>query len=422
MTDFYAVIGKPVAHSKSPLMFNSFFKNKGIDAYYSRIASESLEDAIETCQLLGVKGINITMPYKKELLEKVDVIGKDAKEVEGVNTLVFGKQLKGFNTDIFGALMPLKKIFGSLENKKILVIGAGGAARAALYAYKKERAVCYLANRSIQKGKDVAKKYNAFFLPLSEVNSVLKDMDAVVYTVPVKIDLDISLLNSNSVFFTVIYKQHFFKKECELRGIKYISGEEWLIEQGKVSCSIFGFKCEKNDAFKPVNGIKTPDKISLIGFMGSGKTSVGKRLAEKLNYDFIDLDKEIEKGEGKTIPAIFDKYGEQYFRKLEQTYLQKFLEKEKIILATGGGIVNTGECFEILNKSFFNVYIYGEITNFYKRTENSSRPLRTDFNSFVNLFENRKDNYFKLSDLIVNTSNKEIEAVSDVILYEICKL
>lgn len=422
MTDFYAVIGKPVAHSKSPLMFNSFFKSEDIDAYYSRIASENLEDALETCKLLGVKGINITMPYKKELLEKVDFISKDAKEVEGVNTLVFGKQLKGFNTDIFGALMPLKKTFGNLENKKILVIGAGGAARAALYVYKKERAVCYLANRSRQKGKEVAKKYNAFFLPLSEVNSVLKDIDAIVYTIPVKIDLDISLLSANSTFFTAIYKQHFFKNECEMQGVKYISGEEWLIEQGKVSCSFFGFNCEKTSAFKPVGGTKPPDRIALIGFMGSGKTSVGKRLAEKLNYHFIDLDKEIEKGEGKTIPVIFNQYGEQYFRKLEQTYLQKFLEKGKIVLATGGGIVNTKECFEILNKSFFNVYLYGEIKNFYKRTENSSRPLRMDFNSFVNLFENRKDNYFKLSDLIVNTSNKEIEAVSDVILYEICKL
>ncbi len=422
MTDFYAVIGKPVAHSKSPLMFNSFFKSEGIDAHYSRIASENLEDAIEACKLLGVKGINITMPYKKELLEKVDFISKDAKEVEGVNTLIFGKQLKGFNTDIFGALMPLKKTLGNIENKKILVIGAGGAARAALYAYKKEGAICYLANRSVQKGKNVAKKYNAFFVPLSEVNSVLKDIDAIVYTIPVKIDLDISLLNSNSVFFTAIYKQHFFKDKCEMQGVKYISGEEWLIEQGKVSCSIFGFNCEKTNAFKPVGSTKPTDRIALIGFMGSGKTSVGKELAEKLNYKFIDLDMEIEKGEGKIIPAIFDKYGEQYFRKLEQIYLQKFLEKEKIILATGGGIVNTEKCFEILNKHFYNIYLCGEIKDFYQRTENSSRPLRMDFDSFINLFKIRSDNYFKLSDLILNTSNKGLKTIADIILYEISKL
>ena len=422
MTDFYAVIGKPVAHSKSPLMFNSFFKSEGIDAYYSRIASENHEDALETCKLLGIKGINITMPYKKELLQRVDFISKEARDVEGVNTLVLGKQLKGFNTDIFGALMPLKKTFGNLENKKILVIGAGGAARAALYAYKKEGAICYLANRSVAKGKYVAKKYNAFFLPLAKINSVLKDMDAVVYTIPVKIDLNISLLSSNAVFFTAIYKQHFFKKECEHKFIKYISGEEWLIEQGKVSCSIFGFNCEKTSAFKPINGIKTPDRIALIGFMGSGKTSVGKELAEKLNYHFIDLDKEIEKGERTTIPDIFNKYGEHFFRKLEQTYLQKFLEKEKIIVATGGGIVNTEKCFELLKQYFYNIYLCGEIKDFFKRTEYSERPMRTDFKSFVSLFEKRKENYFKLSDLIVNTSYKEMNKISGIILYEICKL
>ena len=421
MTNYYAVIGKPVAHSKSPLMFNPFFKSVGIDAHYSRIASQTLDDALKTCKLLGIKGINITMPYKKELLIKADYVSDEAREVEGVNTLLFGEKTKGFNTDIYGALNPLKRFFNSLTGKKILVIGAGGAARAGLYAYKREGAICYISNRSEDRGKIVAKKYNSLFVPLNEVNSVISQVDAVVYTIPVEMGLNISLMKPQSVFFSAIYKKHFFQAQCKERGIKYISGEEWLIEQGRVSCAIFGFDY-KDESFKPQCCAKSIKKIALTGFMGSGKTSIGKVLAEKLNYSFFDLDSEIERGEGKTIPEIFKMCGEDYFRKLELKYLEKIADKNKIVVATGGGIVNTEQCFKLLEKFFFNIYLFGDIDDFYRRTENTSRPLRMDFNSFKNLNTKRMDTYYNLSDLIVNTSLYSEKEAVEIIYYELSKL
>ena len=421
MTDYYAVIGKPVAHSKSPLMFNSFFKRMGIDAHYSRIASQTLDDALKTCKLLGVKGINTTMPYKKELLTKVDYVSDEAREVEGVNTLLFGEKTKGFNTDIYGALNPLKRVFNSLSGKKILVIGAGGAAGAGLYAYKKEGAVCYISNRSEERGRIVAKKYNSLFIPLNEVNSIISQVDAVVYTIPVEIGLNISLMKPQSVFFSAIYKKHFFQSQCKERGIKYISGEEWLIEQGRVSCTLFGFNCE-GKGFKPQGFSKNIERVALTGFMGSGKTSIGRVLAEKLNYSFYDLDGEIERGEGKKIPEIFENYGEDYFRKLELKYLEKIADKNRIVVATGGGIVNTAQCFKLLEKFFFNIYLCGDVEGFYRRTENTPRPLRMDFNSFKSLYEKRLNAYYKLSDLIVNTSLYSKEEALGLIFYELSKL
>ncbi len=420
---YFAVIGRPVAHSKSPLMFNYFFKKNKLDCCYSRIASENLKEAIDTCRLLGISGINITMPYKKELIAMADYISSEALDVEAVNTLLFEKDtLKGYNTDIYGATVPLKRCLGDLNRKKILIVGAGGAARAALYGLKKEGAECVVANRSVEKGQNVSTKFNAGFIPLDKVNTVLKNIDAVVYTVPVKIDFDLSQLKSSSVFLSAIYKQYFFKDECDEKGITYIPGEEWLIEQGRVSCSIFGFDCEGDKFGNFPEKVKKPDRISLIGFMGSGKTSVGRILAEKLNFSFVDLDKEIETGEGMYIPEIFEKHGESYFRKLEVYYLKKFKDKKGIVLSCGGGIVNTDEAADILNNLFFNVFLCGKLNILYERTENSSRPLRTNISRFEKLYRERFKNYFILSDLIVDTSHKDQDKLAGLIYYELSKV
>ena len=89
-------------------------------------------------------------------------------------------------------------------------------------------------------------------------------------------------------------------------------------------------------------------RVILIGFMGVGKTSVGKKLAKKLNFDFIDTDYEIEILANKTIPDIFEQDGEEHFRKLESTILEKFIKKEDVVISTGGGIITTKENYNIL--------------------------------------------------------------------------
>ncbi len=277
---YFAVIGRPVAHSKSPMMFNYFFKKNKLDCCYSRIASENLKEAIDTCRLLGISGINITMPYKKELIAMADYISSEALDVEAVNTLLFEKDtLKGYNTDIYGATVPLKRCLGDLNRKKILIVGAGGAARAALYGLKKEGAECVVANRSVEKGQNVSTKFNAGFIPLDKVNTVLKNIDAVVYTVPVKIDFDLSQLKSSSVFLSAIYKQYFFKDECDEKGINYIPGEEWMIEQGRVSCAKVGFD------WKDFGGIKE----KLLEEIEEVEESYRKGNREKIEEEVGDL-------------------------------------------------------------------------------------------------------------------------------------
>ena len=87
-------------------------------------------------------------------------------------------------------------------------------------------------------------------------------------------------------------------------------------------------------------------RVILIGFMGVGKTSVGKRLAKKLNFDFIDTDYEIELVEKKSISKIFEQDGEKYFRKLENNLLKDLVKNDNIVISTGGGIITTKENFD----------------------------------------------------------------------------
>ena len=416
----FAVIGKPVSHSKSPLMFNSFFEKKGINAYYSRIASQNFSDAVETCKLLGISGINATMPYKKELLEFVDTADSYAKKINGVNTAVFGEKIKGYNTDIFGATIPLQKRFAKLQEKKVLIIGAGAAAKAALLGLKEKKAECFVSNRSRDKGIALAESFNSRFVPFEELNSILAEIDALIYTIPVKIPLNVSLMKNGSVFFSAIYKSRFFEKECVKNGIKVINGEEWLVEQGRKSCEFFGFgNCGKD--FGEFQKSKNMERMAFTGFMGSGKTSIGRLFAEKIGYRFIDLDEEIERGEGISIPEIFEKYGEDYFRQLEANYLEKFSNFSKTVIASGGGIVSREKTFNVLKDNFFNIFLCGAISEFYSRTKNSSRPLRKDFDFFKSLYLKRLDAYFSLSDLALNSSNKSIENCVNLLFYELSK-
>lgn len=102
-------------------------------------------------------------------------------------------------------------------------------------------------------------------------------------------------------------------------------------------------------------------KIILIGFMGVGKTSVGKQLARKLNFNFIDTDYEIERLTNKSIPDIFEQYGENYFRKLENSILEKFVKNEDIVMATGGGIITTKENYNILKNEEKVIFLDGSV-------------------------------------------------------------
>ncbi|MFQ6075476.1 MAG: shikimate dehydrogenase, partial [Candidatus Bathyarchaeia archaeon] len=146
------LIGYPVEHSLSPIMHNTAFRRLGIDYRYEAVPVEPeyLGDFVEgTLRKSEVRGANVTIPYKVEVIKYLDEVDQEAAEIGAVNTIVNDEgSLKGYNTDGIGALRALKEAYGELEGRKVVLLGAGGAARAIAYHLVGEVEVLVILNRT----------------------------------------------------------------------------------------------------------------------------------------------------------------------------------------------------------------------------------------------------------------------------------
>ncbi|UBH12281.1 shikimate kinase [Macrococcus armenti] len=155
---------------------------------------------------------------------------------------------------------------------------------------------------------------------------------------------------------------------------------------------------------------------TLIGFMGVGKTSIGKALAELLAVPFIDTDTEIEKMTGSAIPDIFTEYGEAYFRELEYVVLKKYINMN-IVLATGGGIVENPNNISLLKENKMNIWVDTNISTVYNRIVNDiNRPNANNksFDSIKNLYFERRSRYNEIAYICVVNNNELSSCVQEI--------
>jgi len=238
-TALYAVIGCPIRHSLSPIIQNVAFRHHGLNAVYVAFEVEDLASAIKGVRSLGIKGLSVTVPHKVKIMSFLDGIDETAKEIGAVNTVVNqdGKLL-GFNTDWLGVLLALKEE-GEISGKKFVVLGAGGAARAVVYALVKEGAGVVILNRTYEKGVALAKEFNVDALPLNQLSKI--EAYGLINTTSVgmwpKIDETLVpsyILKHFSLVMDIVY--HPFKtrllQEAEEMGCKTVVGLKMLVYQG----------------------------------------------------------------------------------------------------------------------------------------------------------------------------------------------
>ena len=159
-TQLCGLIGHPVKHSLSPAMHNTAFKEVGIDNKYCYVAFDVLESdlkqVITAVKTLNIRGLNVTIPHKLAVMEYLDLIDTTAQSIGAVNTIVNNQGfLRGYNTDLLGVTNALKEAEFDPTNKKIVILGAGGAARAASFSIGRKAAELVIVNRSIEKAKDL---------------------------------------------------------------------------------------------------------------------------------------------------------------------------------------------------------------------------------------------------------------------------
>lgn len=172
-TSVYGIVGNPIEHSLSPLLQNALAKEMNIDmSYVAFHVTDNIKVAIDGAYLLGIKGLNVTIPFKKDMINIVTDIDERAKKIGAINTLKRVKSgYKGYNTDILGLNHSIKSNGMSIHGKNVIILGAGGAAKAALYLSIEEDAKSItIINRNVKRANELKKEVCDTFKNISVVS------------------------------------------------------------------------------------------------------------------------------------------------------------------------------------------------------------------------------------------------------------
>jgi len=317
----YAVAGNPILHSRSPQLFFAACEKAEIPAIYTRLYAENAEEIIQTAREIGISGLNITAPFKESIIPLLDEIQSDARKIGAVNCVIFENgKTTGYNTDFIGVSDALSSHRITISKKNCLVIGAGGAAKAAVYALLKNGGNVTLVNRSADRAQKVAEQFGVATIPLAEIDSILIKTDLVISTTPALSPLfDVTKLPQHATLFDANYGNSPLITAAKVKGINTISGEEWLIYQAIPTFKLFfGRATDYKTMFSGFAKKQQKKSPLFVGFMMSGKTKIGKQMAENTNQPFYDTDELISEDENASISEIFSKKGEKQFREIEQ--------------------------------------------------------------------------------------------------------
>ncbi len=208
-TQLFCVLGNPVSHSKSPVVHNQAFADNRINAVYLAFAPQNIALAVDAIRQLHIKGASITIPFKQSVMPHLDWIDEQARTIGAVNTIVNQEdRLLGYNTDSQAAILPLKP-FG-IAQKNILVIGAGGAARAVAFGIHSHKGCLTITNRSEDRGRSLALAYGARFLPLDKLTGPCFDIIINTTAMGMAPDADVlscpaECLTPDTVVMDVVY-------------------------------------------------------------------------------------------------------------------------------------------------------------------------------------------------------------------------
>jgi len=245
----YAVIGNPIGQSLSPAMHNAAFKELGVDAHYEALEVEKLDRAYDFLKK-NFAGINVTIPHKVGILEYVDEKEMAVDLIGAANCIEFGKTANAYNTDMYGAIEALKTEVPKLKGKRVLVLGAGGAARAIVYGCALEGAEVSLYNRTVEKANELAKDVRTKLGKDIRVlrKPELKGLDILVNATSIGMtpNANESPLDSipKIVVMDIVYNplDTKFLKQAKAAGARTINGVEMFVQQGAESLRIWGYK------------------------------------------------------------------------------------------------------------------------------------------------------------------------------------
>ncbi len=406
MKFMYGLLGEHLPHSFSPQIHRALGNN---DYSLFEISPENLEAFLTE---KNFKGINVTIPYKKTVIPFLDEISPEAEKIGAVNTVVVrdGK-LCGFNTDYFGFKYMVEKSKITIKDKKVLVLGSGGAS-VTVQTVLKDMGAREIVVVSRNEKTNYTNIYNE------------NDADIIVNTTPVGMYpdnmntlIDVSRFPNLSGVLDVVYNPLKTRLIMEAKkvGIKTASGLGMLVAQAKKAHEIFFDTVVDNDVCAEIEkSIRLQmSNIVLIGMAGCGKSTIGAKLAHMLKKDFFDTDEMIIHAENKSIPEIFEIEGEKHFRTCENIAVNLAGKNTNSVIATGGGVVTRWENYMPLKQNGIIVFINRDVSNL----PTDGRPL-SQLHGVKKLYEERLPLYRQFADIEVD-GNDTVEEVAKSIVREI---
>jgi len=452
------LIGNPVKHTMSPLIHNSLASMTGINMVYVpfEVKEKELKNAIKGAVALDIQGMNVTIPYKTDVIPFLEDVDPLAKAIGAVNTLVRTENggFKGYNTDMTGLYHAMQDEGIELKDQTVVILGAGGVARptAFLCANKGAKKV-YILNRTFEKAVDVADEVNLALeltdsdekvvpMLLGDYRKVLEAEDSFIAiqctSVGLFPDVNSAVIEDEEFYKKVssamdlVYRplQTKFLKLAKEAGAKTFSGLKMLLYQGIDAYELWnedkGIKITKDQADEIYKSMMLEvvgaSNIVLEGFMGSGKSTVSELLSEELMLELIDTDEVIEDTEGRTINEIFETEGEASFREMETDLLEAIDSDHwrEFVISLGGGMPVKEENRELLRKIGKVVYLRAKPETIFERVkDDDKRPLlKTEdpLAKIEELLEKRAAFYEDVADMIIDTDSKSpLEITKEII-------
>ena len=378
MEGTYGLIGRKLGHSYSPQI------HAILGDYTYNIYEMEENEVGDFLQKREFDAINITIPYKKTVMPFLDKIDDAAMKIGSVNTIVKEKDgtLTGYNTDYYGFTYMLRKGGIDVKDKKVLVLGDGGASLTV------QSVVRDLGARELVVASLFTETNYDHLDPHFDSEVIINATPVGMYPNNLESLVDLDNFPFLSGVADVIYNPERTKLilEAQKRGIPCISGLYMLSAQAKKAAEYF-FDTKFDDAVidKIVKKLSFElTNIILVGMPGCGKTTVGTALAEHYGRKLVDTDELIVQKAGKSIPDIFAEQGEKGFRAIEAEVVREVGKEKELIIATGGGVIVTPENHDALRQNGTVIFINRNIDVLPK----DGRPLSQQ-NDLRDMYEKR---------------------------------
>ncbi len=404
----YGCIGKKLGHSFSAVI------HAKLGDYDYRLCELTETELTEFMTKKDFKGINVTIPYKEAVIPFLDHIDESAEKIGAVNTIVNRNGvLIGYNTDFYGMTELLKRGKVELADKNVFILGTGGTSKTARAVARSLGAKkISIVSRNPQYGEI---SYDEMYNEANEVEAIINTTPVGMFPKPDASAVDPEKFPNLGGAADAVYNPLTteFIGRARACGANAVNGLYMLVAQAAKAAELFfndKTMTEKTDrVFSEI--YKEKLNIVLIGMPGSGKTTIGKIVANTLGREFYDTD-EVFVNENGVIADYFKKNGEKAFRDKESEIIAELGAKNGLVIATGGGAVLREENVKHLKQNGLVIFLDRDVENI---VPTSDRPLGSDREAIQKRYDERYPIYSSVGDITVD-SNRDVNTVADDII------